>query len=329
LLSNLTYLRLSYNALTGAAPEGLGRMKGLQLLQLQSNRITEMPIIPRLNSIHGQSTFVTDCGVPSAFDEALQCENCTMCCKYYRLLLLFSIQLLGNLSSIFIDIMIGNAHDDCYPQVETKVQTVGLEDYGKFAVLLFACFVVFCCITALLLFIVDRRKNHGITLSTAMETRIKEDDMYALSKIGKDSVYSYFVTDKVFGWLAALATLSIQVVILVVFILASEVNLQNDLTDIEFTWKCPRDTDVCENKADLTNAGWAIFSLLMIAFLAKDMVSGCKLIYHSSKLRRSLGSRIRYFFGGMCLCSITLFALYVSCSSLSMCLPLSCSSVLE
>ena len=59
-------------------------MKGLQLLQLQSNRITKMPTIPRLNdNIHGQSTFVTDCGVPSAFDEALECENCTMCCKYY------------------------------------------------------------------------------------------------------------------------------------------------------------------------------------------------------------------------------------------------------
>ncbi len=25
----------------------------------------------------------TDCGVPSAFDEALECDNCTMCCKYY------------------------------------------------------------------------------------------------------------------------------------------------------------------------------------------------------------------------------------------------------
>ena len=83
-LSNLIYLRLSYNAFTGTVPEGLAEMKGLQLLQLQSNRITKMPIIPRLDDfIHGQSTFVTDCGVPSAFDNALECDNCTMCCKYY------------------------------------------------------------------------------------------------------------------------------------------------------------------------------------------------------------------------------------------------------
>ena len=77
LLSNLTYLRLSYNAFTGAAPEGLGMMGGLQLLQLQSNRITDMPNIPSLNSSkYGKSSFVTDCGVPSAFDEGeYNCSN--------------------------------------------------------------------------------------------------------------------------------------------------------------------------------------------------------------------------------------------------------------
>eukprot|EP00985_Skeletonema_marinoi_P007392 scaffold3237_cov148-Skeletonema_marinoi.AAC.1 len=98
-----------------------------------------------------------------------------------------------------------------------------------------------------------------------METRIKELDIYALSKIGKDSVYSYFVTDKVFGWIAALITLGIQFGIFVFFIHAAEANLQDNRTDIQFTWKCPRDTDVCSNKADLTDAGWAIYCVLMVS----------------------------------------------------------------
>ena len=78
-------LRLSYNAFTGTAPKGLGQLTKLQLLQLQSNRITEMPAIPRLeDSIFkfNESTFVTDCGVPSAFSDPMECENCTMCCEY-------------------------------------------------------------------------------------------------------------------------------------------------------------------------------------------------------------------------------------------------------
>jgi len=49
---------------------------------LQSNRITEIASMPRLNSdIYHEATFIADCGVPSAFDEAVVCKNCTMCCE--------------------------------------------------------------------------------------------------------------------------------------------------------------------------------------------------------------------------------------------------------
>jgi len=299
MLKNLTYLRLSYNAFTGAAPEGLREMKEqLQLLQLQSNRITQMPNIPRFdNSIFVQSTFVTDCGVPT-----------------------ISIHLLDNLSPTFIDIKLGNANDDCYPQEKRQVTQMGS------AAITFACFIAFYCIVFLSLYKRNRRKNRGISLTESMETMLEEDDKYALSKIGKDSVYSYFVTGQVWvrvqvrartltltgWWWAAFVTFCTQIGILVVFVMASEAKLQKETIDIQFTWKCPRDKDVCENKNDLTPYGWVIFCVLMVVFLAKDMISGCKLIYHSAKVRRPLSSRIRYFFGGTCLCSITLFALYVS-----------------
>ncbi|KAK1744100.1 leucine-rich repeat domain-containing protein [Skeletonema marinoi] len=283
-LSELTYLRLSYNAFTGTA-ECLGNLTKLQLLQLQSNRITGMPNMTQLDkSEYNESTFVTDCGVPSAFDETPECENCTMCC---------------------------NANDDCYPQEVTPFEKMGLT-YITFPAVFFVSFIVICCMVALSLYLFGKRKNRGNDLTMSAERRLEEDDNYALSRIGKESVYSYFVTDMVFGWLIAFATLGIQVAILAFFVMASEANLQKDTIDIQFTWKCPRDSDVCKDKADLTNAGWVIFSLLMIAFLAKDMINGCKLIYHSSKVRHTIGARIRYFIGGMGLCSITLFALYVS-----------------
>ena len=120
----------------------------------------------------------------------------------------------------------------------------------------------------------------------------RRDEEYALSKIGKNSVYSYFVTKSKFGWVAAIATVCIQIGILVFFIIASEVNLQDDKIDTKFAWKCPRDTDVCENRADLTDAGWFIFVVLMTAFLAKDIISGSKLIYYSAKIRHERHSRI-------------------------------------
>ncbi|KAK1744106.1 leucine-rich repeat protein [Skeletonema marinoi] len=286
LLSELTYLRLSYNAFTGTAPGVLGKLTKLQVLQLQSNRITkipniqlqsnlntEMPNIPNLNEIQDKkSTFVTDCGVPSAFENTPDCEDCTMCC---------------------------NAYDDCYPTEKSNIANFG---YGNFAALFFACFIVICCVVALFVY----------RFGTSTTSTPDEDDTYALSRIGKESVYSYFVTEEPIGWLAAFATLVIQIGILAFFVMASEPKLQKDTIDIQFTWKCPRDSDVCDDKADLTKAGWAIFSLLMIAFLAKDIINGCKLIYFSSKVS-TLGARIRYLIAGMGLCSITAFALYVSC----------------
>ena len=145
-----------------------------------------------------------------------------------------------------------------------------------------------------------------------LENRLDKDEKYAMSKIGKDSVYSFFVTDKLYGWLIAFAILAAQALILFFFVKASEANLQDDNTDIEFTWKCPRDIDVCSDKSDLENAGWFLFSSLMVAFLAKDLINGSKLIYHSSKARHTFGARTRYFIGGLSLCSITLYALYVS-----------------
>jgi hypothetical protein len=290
-------------------------MKRLQLLQLQSNRITGMPVVPRIDdSIHGESTFVTDCGVPSDFDEALDCKNCTMCCECFCPCLPLCVNSFYDLLIIMYPRTSGNANDDCYPRDDTKVTKSGFKNYGAFSGILAAFFFFFCCIVTLILNVIDKRRHGGADLrrgSMAMRTRLN-DDKYALSAIGKDSVYKYFVGDNVFGWLAALTTIGTQIWILTVFVKASELNLQDEKIDIEFTWKCPRDTDTCDNKADLDGTGWAIFAVLMTAYLAKDLISGAKLIAHSAKRRHDHKSRLRYFFGGICLGWITVFILYVS-----------------
>ena len=190
---------------------------------------------------------------------------------------------------------------------------------------LLSCFVVFCGMVARSIYYFYWRSNRRETV-TAMPTG---DDDYALSSIGKDSVYSYFVTDNRYGWMVAVATLGVQFIILFVFVSASESNLQKDTIDVQFTWKCPRDTDVCANKADLNEYGWLIFSILMIASLAKDLINGSKLIHHSTKRRHDCKSRMRYFFGGMCLCLLTVFALYVSSHKPRYCAMICATSIMH
>ncbi len=108
-------------------------------------------------------------------------------------------------------------------------------------------------------------------------------------------------------------TLVIQFASLIFFISASETNLQDGSIDIQFTWKCVPDSDMCRDYSDLDNYGWIIFAILMTANLGKDWINGSKLIYHSSRIRHPVGSRVRYFIGGISMCSIALYALYVSC----------------
>jgi cbb3-type cytochrome oxidase subunit 3 len=148
--------------------------------------------------------------------------------------------LLDNLSPTFIDIKLGNANDDCYPQEKRQVTQMGS------AAITFACFIAFYCIVFLSLYKRNRRKNRGISLTESMETMLEEDDKYALSKIGKDSVYSYFVTGQVWvrvqvrartltltgWWWAAFVTFCTQIGILVVFVMASEAKLQKETIDI-------------------------------------------------------------------------------------------------
>ncbi len=165
------------------------------------------------------------------------------------------------------------------------------------------------------IFLQDGGRGNVLTRS---EERLKEDDTYAMSRIGRESVYSYFVTESRVGWVVAFTTLGLQVLSLIFFIIASEAKLQDDKIDIQFTWKCPRESDECRDTGDLTKAGWFVFCMLMIANLAKDSINGSKLIYHSSRVRHPIGARIRYFIGGIGLCSITLFAVYVStCNGVS------------
>merc|ERR1711957_486531 len=61
-----------------------------------------------------------------------------------------------------------------------------------------------------------------------------------------------------------------------------------------------------------TKRGWAIFIILMIVFLLKDLLSGLKMIKLSGKKRHSKSFRARLFSGGVILCCITVYTVYAS-----------------
>lgn len=99
---------------------------------------------------------------------------------------------------------------------------------------------------------------------------------------------------------------------LFVFVRGAEADVSDDNSDKVFTWMCPRDKIDCEDRSDLNAEGWAVYAILMTIHLLKDVINGSKMVMLATREGHSLNARIRYFLGGLVLCSVTLFTLFVS-----------------
>mmetsp|Transcript_12632 Transcript_12632/g.24040 ORF Transcript_12632/g.24040 Transcript_12632/m.24040 type:complete len:1810 (+) Transcript_12632:137-5566(+) len=80
-LSNLNFLRLCYNRFVGDTTNFGHDLKNLELLHLHSNLLSGS--IASIDWPHEtrSSSYITDCGNPTEFEQSLVCDDCTMCCK--------------------------------------------------------------------------------------------------------------------------------------------------------------------------------------------------------------------------------------------------------
>merc|ERR1711957_284404 len=300
-MGRLTQLKLSYNAFIGTIPTEIANLKRLELLHLHSNRIEGNIVLTDLQQGYGESSFITDCGSPAIYDP-VDCTGCTMCC---------------------------NKDGDCQPDVQPpllQVQALGFDSYKSFCGVLFGIIVGLCFILALVSYVADlnkdrlqqalltrRRSSRFLTRSSSeyLTEMANADETYAMKHFGEGSVYSFFLGDSVCGWLVALLTVAVQVLMLTPYIEMAEFNLSEE-TDVKYTWKCNRSENACEDTDDVTLRGWVIFVILMVVFLAKDLICGLKMVNLSGKRRHGHSLRARFFSGGVILCCTTMYIIYAS-----------------
>jgi len=186
-----------------------------------------------------------------------------------------------------------------------------IESYAHFSFIYFACIVGVSIIVVFALFAIDRCRNVHLT-EVDMTQLTEKDRKYALDALGVDSVYQFFLSKSYVGWSIALAIVAFQIAMLCEFVKAAEVDLSNDNVDIKYTYRCPRDQVECDDTADLNWQGWAIFAVLMVSHLLKDIINGTKITILSAKNRHPRHDRLRFFCGGLLLNSVALFTLFVS-----------------
>jgi len=284
-LTELTYLRLSFNAFIGTVPTELGQLKKLELVQLHGNRISG--VVPQDMNVKGQedSSFITDCGVPTDFDEPLLCTECTMCCN-----------------------SAGDCHSTERPRLE-QFEAKGFDSYAEFIWVFLLLLICYVSLIAIASYIYDR--NSPPRSSIQRSTFIK-DKQYALQIIGMDSVYRYYMSKSWRGWGVAMAVMAVQIAALVLFVKAAVKDFSDDRSDFVYSWKCPRNSTECTNESDLDWQGWALFVIMMAAHVLKDIINGLKLLILSGKRRHSRTSRTRFFVGGFFLTWVSLFTVYAS-----------------
>ena len=273
-LSKLERLRLSFNAFVGAVPTAFGNLSTLELIQLQGNRFEgEIPVSLNVyKTSFEESSFISDCGVPTDFDEPLLCEECTMCC---------------------------NNNGDCHSTEPARLAQVpaksGFSSYAEFIWVFLLLLIGYCMLIVAASSLYDLR-THRVTTRRPSVT-MRKDKKYALDTIGQDSVYSFFLITNWKAWSIALAVLAVQIAALTMFVKAAVKDFSDDRSDFIYSFKCPMNNLYCTDESDLTWQGWCLFGILMAAHLLRDIINGLKLLILSGKRRHSNSKRIRYLAG--------------------------------
>ena len=216
-------MRLSYNSFVGNVPNGLEQLKRLTLLHLHSNRLVGSISLSFLSA--NVSSFVSDCGLPSSFEDPILCESCSMCC---------------------------NREDACFSMNSIAIEG-HFEDYTQLSWVYFLCivggFVIWLFVRLVYKRLKDRHESNILVPASqdpqAIAAIIKKEKRRAANIIGKDSVYKYFIEDGLRAWIISFASVGIQLWMCFVFITGSEYDFRKDTSDLVYTWQCPRDQVDC------------------------------------------------------------------------------------
>ncbi len=211
---------------------------------------------------------------------------------------------------------IGNSLGDCNPNYQTSIQSGGFSGYTQFSWVFFVAIFGFSLLIIIASFFYDKfkiRKSSNLTnYGSRRQSMKRKAKKYALDKIGENSVYRFFLGKSWWGWSVALVVMATQIWVLFTFVRGAEFDLSDDNSDFVYTWMCPRDRIECDNKADLTTAGWVMFGVIMTSHLLKDIVNGSKMLVLCAKEGHPMNWRVRYFFGGLFLVTVTTFTLFAS-----------------
>lgn len=286
-LTSLESIDFNDNELYGSVPSEIGKLVQLKKLRLSYNELTALPttfgMLSTLEFLHihgnrisGDDSFITVNSAASDDEVHAFIADC------------------GDPVDSEEPFACDGCDMCCNAMEECQVPVANSDFSGWVSALLIAAYVLaFQIVTG---FIV-----HFLVKKNVM----RPSKTSARSACGDDSVYQFVLSHSVPAWIIMIATILIQLAIFALFLNASI--FDSEISDWVYSWRCPRNTEACNDDNLVDNYGWVVWALLVFTSVLQDLANGIKLMNLAAS-RKS----VHCFCGSFLLLSITVLAIYTS-----------------
>ena len=159
--------------------------------------------------------------------------------------------------SVLLTFLAGNSADDCFRMEDIDIWGGHLQSYTQSSWVFILFLVGGCVVLNIVSFFYWQCKSNPVDTSepqdsTTGEERESSQDSArepasTLELMGEDSVYRFFLTKSWWGWGITLVTVAAQFLMCYIFVVGSEYNFKDSISDLKYPWQCPPDLDVCRD----------------------------------------------------------------------------------
>ena len=208
-------------------------------------------------------------------DEALiECDDCSVCCNVGEFLYLHKNNLFVRLIILDGDCVLTSA---TYPNLSMMSRLS-----GNSSVAAFLPFLLIVAISVSILIICAAISR------TKLSYKLPQIPFKVRTDFQAESVYKFFLTSSILGWLVALCSGAVHVGIVILFIRSSD--FSSGMNDTEYTYTCSKYDYECESDLAIHKNGWLIFGILLFIFLFKDLADGAMMVYEGVTLNDRKGT---------------------------------------
>ena len=159
--------------------------------------------------------------------------------------------------SVLLTLLAGNSANDCFPMADTIILGGLVQSYGQLSWIFIVSLAGGCVVLNIVSFFYWQYKSNSVDTSepqdsaTAADRDASQDSTIVanntLDLMGVDSVYRFFLSNSWRGWGIALVTVAAQFIMCYIFVVGSEYDFKNSISDLKYLWQCPPDLIGCRN----------------------------------------------------------------------------------